>query len=308
MTETGADESVSNGPARPPPEFPAATEPASGAGPAAPPRDLLRLGKVAAQVARDEIVPLLGRARPERKEDGSLRTPVDEAAQRRLLEELALGWPEIPVLGEESPRYQQEAVLNGDGPYWCLDPLDGTSNFVAGLPFYGVSVALVDHMGPRMGVVHDPVRQETFGAVRGGGAWLDDTPLSPSASGPVPPLHQAMALVDFKRLPPALAARVAVEHPFRSQRNLGSSALEWCWVAAGRCHLYLHGSQSFWDWAAGWLILTEAGGAAYLEEGLGSGDGRDSPRPGLDGLAVTAAASPSLLAEVRRWLGTVSLP
>ena len=270
---------------------------------AAPPGELRRLGEVAARVARDEIVPLLGRARAERKEDGSLRTAVDEGAQRRLLEELAHGWPGIPVLGEESPRGEQEAILGGEEPYWCLDPLDGTSNFVAGLPFYGVSVALVDLRGPRLGVVHDPVRQETFGAVRGGGAWLNDAPLFSDSLGAVPRLRHAMALVDFKRLSPALAARVAVEHPFRSQRNLGSSALEWCWVAAGRCHLYLHGRQSFWDWAAGWLILTEAGGAAILESGMTGGDGGDSPRPTLEGRAVTAASSPTLLSEARRWLG-----
>lgn len=274
-----------------------------------PPPELLKLSQVVTQVALDEIVPLLGRTEPERKDDGSLRTPVDEGAQRRLLEVLEEGWPGIPVLGEESPRTEQRSVLEGEGPYWCLDPLDGTSNFVAGFPFFGVSVALVDREGTRMGVVHDPVRRETFGAVRGRGAWLNGEPLPPADRDGIPPLRQAMALVDLKRLPQALAMRVAAEHPFRSQRNLGSSALEWCWVAARRCHLYLHGRQSFWDWAAGRLILSEAGGAAILEPIVGeSQEGAEDSGPTLEGLAVTAAASGELLDELRRWILLPSQP
>jgi myo-inositol-1(or 4)-monophosphatase len=244
------------------------------------------------------------------KDDGSLVTAVDTALQRSLGRSLAAGWPGIPVLGEESTATEASAILEGvqgkreggrDGgsapaSFWCLDPLDGTSNFVAGFPAFGVSVALVDEEGPCLGVVHDLARGETFAAARGHGAWLDGRPMTPGDHLPRR-LGDAMALVDLKRLPAPLAARVATEHPFRSQRNIGSSALEWCWLAAGRCHLYLHGSQRPWDYAAGMLILAEAGGSFVLDpEPMGSA-GFD-----LDARAVIAAGSPPLLAAWRDWI------
>jgi len=109
-------------------------------------------------------------------------------------------------------------------------------------------------------MVLDPSRNESFTAIRGQGAWLNDEPLrltSPNLS-----LDNTIAFVDFKRLPPALASKIVADRPFASQRNLGSIALELCWLAAGRGHIYLHGSQQIWDYAAGDLILEEAGGFA----------------------------------------------
>lgn len=253
------------------------------------------------------------------KGDGSLVTKTDMALQRSLTRNLEKEWPGIPVLGEESGPEETRSILEGlegslawsadPGPtdgsdesgstgasFWCLDPLDGTSNFVAGIPVYAASVALVDEDGPRLGVVYDLARDETFAAVRGGGAWLGDRRLR-SGEGAPDDLADAMALVDLKRLPGELAARVATEHPFRSQRNIGSSALEWCWVAAGRCHLYLHGSQKPWDYAAGMLILAEAGGRFVLVPEPRGSIGFD-----LEARSVTAAASETLLAAWRSWI------
>jgi len=260
----------------------------------------------------------------ERKGDGSLLTAVDQGMQRRLVEELAHDWPDVPVLGEESTAEEQNRVLAGcrdEGtPFWCVDPLDGTSNFVLGFPAYAVSVALVDRDGPRLGVVHDPTRGETFAAARGHGAWLDGIRL-PLRDVSATELGAVLALVDLKRLPPSLAVRVACEHPFRSQRNLGSAALEWCWVAAGRCPVHVHGRQKPWDYAAGMLILGEAGSMYRLETDLetdlerdlelGSrGDepgGGDHPGPGVPGFtldprAVIASSSPRLFDAWRQWI------
>jgi myo-inositol-1(or 4)-monophosphatase len=251
------------------------------------------------------------------KGDGSLVTEVDLALQGSLTRELARRWPGIPVLGEESDSMENRKLLDelrgepGDvpmgaaapaGAFWCMDPLDGTSNFVAGFPFYAVSVALVDGEGPRLGVVHDLARGETFASARNAGAWLGERRLT-SADGAPAELAEAMALVDLKRLPPGLATRVATEHPFRSQRNLGSSALEWCWVAAGRCHLYLHGAQRPWDYAAGMLILSEAGGSSVLRpESVGAG------AFDLQARQVVAAASPRLLAAWDAWVRREATP
>ncbi|TVP45016.1 MAG: inositol monophosphatase family protein [Gemmatimonadales bacterium] len=282
------------------------------------PDDLQALVSLVTRLAREEIRPHDTGVASERKGDGSLLTAVDEAMQRRLVEELARDWPGVPTLGEESSGTAQGEVLEGcvahGTPFWCIDPLDGTSNFVMGFPAYAVSVALVDRDGPLLGVVHDPTRRETFAASRGHGAWLDGRPL-PIRDVSSTDLGAVLALVDLKRLPPSLGVRVAAEHPFRSQRNLGSAALEWCWVAAGRCPVYVHGSQKPWDYAAGMLILAEAGGIFRLETDLESGaqsepkgspDG-DSSGPGVPGLtleprAVVAASTPELFAAWRRWI------
>jgi len=81
------------------------------------------------------------------------------------------------------------------------------------------------------------------------------------------PMAKTTACIDFKRLPPQLAARIAATPPYSSQRSIGSVALDWCWVAAGRFHLYLHGRQRLWDYAAGSLVLAEAGGYADTLDG-----------------------------------------
>jgi myo-inositol-1(or 4)-monophosphatase len=109
-----------------------------------------------------------------------------------------------------------------------------------------------------LGVVYDPIADEVFYAEKGGGAFLNGERLPIKEH--VPHLRNAMAQVDFKRLPPGLARDLVAEAPYSSQRNFGASTLEWCYVAAGRFDVYLHGGQKLWDYAAGSLILEEAGG------------------------------------------------
>jgi myo-inositol-1(or 4)-monophosphatase len=193
------------------------------------------------------------------KTDGSWVTDTDIAIQRELQDWLAKLAPEIGFLGEEmTPQAQQEA-LAGDRPLWVLDPLDGTSNFRVGLPAYATSMALLSHGRAVFGLVYDPCRRETFTAVHGQGAWLNGERLTIDPDSTLN-LARAVAAVDFKRLPPPLAMKLASEPPYASQRSIGSVALEWCWVAAGRFAVYVHGKQNLWDYAAGQLILSEAGG------------------------------------------------
>jgi fructose-1,6-bisphosphatase/inositol monophosphatase family enzyme len=110
----------------------------------------------------------------------------------------------------------------------------------------------------RLAMTYNPITDEMFYAREGHGAYLNGRRL---------PLRQvtadigrAVGGVDFKRIPKLLADRIAVSPPFYSQRNFGSSTLDWCNLAAGRLDLYLHGGQMLWDYAAGSLILREAGG------------------------------------------------
>ncbi|MGD2084419.1 MAG: inositol monophosphatase family protein [Chromatiales bacterium] len=214
------------------------------------------------------LVPGFSRARGRTKPDGSLVTDADLAMQAAVARELEARWPDVPVLGEEMPAAEQRRLLaGGDAALWCLDPLDGTSNYASGVPFFAVSLALIRAGRVELGVVYDPLRGECFSAARGRGAWLDDRGLRLLTGGL--PLRECVALVDFKRLPPRLAERLAVRPPFRSQRSFGAVALDWCWLAAGRGHLYLHGGQKLWDYAAGRLILAEAGGTSRCCDRLG---------------------------------------
>ena len=193
------------------------------------------------------------------KEDGSVVTEADHFLQKNISERLLERWPNIPFMGEEMEHARQARVVNSkEGIFWTLDPLDGTTNFSMGFPFYGVSLALIGGGEPKLGVVYDPVRDECFHAVSGEGAYLNDQRIETAITGVE--LHSCVANVDLKRLVRKLADRLVQFPPYRSQRNLGSCVLEWCWVAAGRIQLYLHGGQRMWDYAAGSLILREAGG------------------------------------------------
>ncbi len=244
------------------------------------------------EVAQQELLPRFRRVGASLKADGSLVTEADQAAQSALIERLAAEWPEIALLGEEMDVAEQQRQL-AQSPYglWLLDPLDGTSNFAAGIPYFCVSLALMRHSEVELAIIYDPLRDECFSAERGRGAWLNGEPLhAPHAARP---LKQGIALIDLKRLTPALAAKVVGQPPYSSQRNLGSGALDWCYVASGRVDVYLHGGQKLWDYAAGQLILREAGGHAATLNGEAVLVKALSPR------SVVAAADEG---NFRQWL------
>ncbi|HVY05906.1 MAG TPA: inositol monophosphatase family protein [Burkholderiales bacterium] len=210
------------------------------------------------EVAAREVMPRYLKVAQQRKSDGSLFTEADLAAQEALSRSLPKISPGPIVAEEMTPEQQAEYWLAGEEGLWCVDPIDGTSNFVNGLPYFAVSVALMRKGRSVLGVVYDPVADETFYAEKGQGAFLNGEPLPIKEH--VPHLRNAMAQVDFKRLPPPLARELVESPPYSSQRNFGASTLEWCYVAAGRFDVYLHGGQKLWDYAAGSLILEEAGG------------------------------------------------
>ena len=210
-------------------------------------------------VAGREVMPRYQKVAHSRKADGSLLTQADVAAQAALSERLRSLVP-APVLAEEMTRqHQAEQWIMGESGLWCVDPIDGTSNFVNGLPYFAVSVALMRYGRPVLGVVFDPVADEVFSASQGRGAFLNGVRLPIKSH--VPTFGAAMASVDFKRIDAPLARCLATAPPFMSQRCFGASTLDWCYTAAGRFDLYLHGGQLPWDYAAGSLLLAEAGGS-----------------------------------------------
>lgn len=246
------------------------------------------------ETAQQVIMPSYLTAVRARKADGSLMTQVDLAMQAALkvrLRELV----DRPVLGEEmSADEQARCWSEGADGLWCIDPIDGTTNFINGIPFFGVSVAYMVGGQSEIGVVYNPVTDESFCAARGVGAWLNgiELPMRQAAAT----LKEAVAGVDFKRITHRLGDELAVRPPYFSQRNFGSSALEWCFVAAGRLDVYLHGGQMLWDYAAGRLILAEAGGEYSTLDGGNLTGGPAIKR------SVVAAANPTLYGQWREWV------
>ena len=245
-------------------------------------------------IARDEILPRYLKSARNRKADGSLFTEADIESQRRFTEALPQFLPGN-VLGEEMTAAEQAELWNdGARGLWCIDPIDGTTNFANGIPLFAVSIAyLIDHE-PVIGVVYNPITDESFYAARGAGAFLNGAEL-PLRAGATE-LRDAVAGVDFKRISHHLGDELAVRPPYYSQRNFGSSALEWCYVAAGRLDVYIHGGQMLWDYAAGRLILEEAGGSYSSLGGTPLTAGPAIKR------SVIAAASPALFEQWRTWL------
>ena len=192
------------------------------------------------QVAAAEVMPRYRKVAHSRKADGSLLTEADVASQEALVRLLQDIEP-VPVVGEEMTAEEQAVQWQaGQAGLWCVDPIDGTSNFVHGVPYFAVSVALMREGRSVLGAIYAPVADEMFWAVRGHGAFLDDEPLPIRTE--VPSMKGAFANVDFKRLPeepsepPWWPSRRTCSH-----RSLGSATLEWCYLAAGRIDVYLHG-------------------------------------------------------------------
>lgn len=180
-----------------------------------------------------------------------LVTSIDLAMQARLEQELAALLPGSAVTGEEGYRDGR-----GEGPIWLVDPLDGTVNFVAGLPVYSVAAVLLAAGEPVLAAVYDVPRQELFSAVAGRGAFLNGTPLEPRA-------HKARLAVVSSGLLKDLAARAPdaltdLLGAFKL-RNFGSQALHLCYAAAGRVSLVASREAKGWDDLAGALIAQEAG-------------------------------------------------
>lgn len=245
-------------------------------------------------VAHREIMPRYLKVARQRKSDGSMFTEADLASQNALTEALG-SIADFPVLGEEMPFEQQQALWQaGKEGLWCIDPIDGTSNFANGIPYFAVSVAFLREGRSVLGVIYDPIADEIFYAEEGKGAFLNGTPLPIKEY--IPDMCHAMAAVDFKRISKNLATRLASAPPYSSQRNFGASTLDWCYTAAGRFDVYLHGGQKLWDYAAGSLILQESGGV------LGTLEQEDFWSDDIWQRSVIAARNADLYKIWRAWI------
>ena len=245
------------------------------------------------RVAADEIMPRYRSVAATRKEDGSLLTEADLASQRALVRLLGAIEP-VPVMGEEMPADEQASIFQSAPRFWCVDPIDGTANFAAGIPYFAVSVALMEGARPLFGTVYDPVADTACYAVRGGGAWKDHRPLELAPEAPA--LAGAHAEVGLRREHKSLRNAIKNHRPYGKRRTSGSSTLSWCDLAAGRIDAMLHSGQKMWDYAAGSLILCEARGALCT---IDSDDFWSAPPWNR---SVIAARSEELLVEWREWV------
>jgi myo-inositol-1(or 4)-monophosphatase len=264
--------------------------------------ELDRICRMLRTAAEAEIRPRFRRVGSHQKADGSLVTEADLATQNAIAAALADATPDIPLLGEEMDHAEQlRRLADADTGVWCLDPLDGTTNFANGFPLFAISLALIRDGEVTLGAVLDPLRDECFCAGRGLGAFLNGQPVQIAQTPGT--LKDSIAAVDLKRLATADLVRLGAAAPYRSHRSLGCVALEWCWLAAGRFQLYLHGSQRLWDYAAGRLIATEAGAASVLFEPR-----QDTRAPcpasglSLDPRMAVGATNEALLADWLGWL------
>jgi myo-inositol-1(or 4)-monophosphatase len=181
---------------------------------------------------------------------------VDSQAEAEIIRELRRAFPDVGILGEESG-----AVGKGRQTF-VIDPLDGTSNFLRGLPHFCVSIALVENGEPLHGVVFDPLRNELFTASRGAGALLNDRKIRVAERKD---LTGAMLVTGFPpreraRLKPQLDCIGQLLAEAEDVRRTGSAALDLAYVACGRADAYFEAGVKPWDIAAGMLLVREAGG------------------------------------------------
>ena len=203
-------------------------------------------------------------------------TEVDHLSEALIIEAIRAAYPTDGIIAEESGEHDSsagDAPTAGVGRAWVIDPLDGTINYANGIPFFCVAIALVDGGRPAVGVIHDPMRGETFAATDDGPATLNGMPIRASTKEALTDYVVSMALSGRALIGRSRAVRKAVRVP----RAMGSAALSLAYVGNGRFDAFVQqGGLSSWDVAAAGLIA-ERGGATLTD--LDGGTWFDLSRP-----------------------------
>jgi myo-inositol-1(or 4)-monophosphatase len=185
-----------------------------------------------------------------------LVSDADDRAERAIVTRIRKHRPDDALVAEEG-----SSAGGSSGVSWFVDPLDGTINYLYGIPHWAVSICCADAKGPLAGVVFDPIRDELFATARGGGAHLGKQRLSVTDKSD---LASALIATGFgydaaQRVTQGrIIARVIGK--VRDVRRFGSAALDLSWVAAGRWDGYFESVEKPWDWMAGAMLVREAGG------------------------------------------------
>lgn len=184
-------------------------------------------------------------------------TRVDLEAEAAIRQVIASRFPAHRVLAEETG-----GEASGDAPLWVIDPLDGTTNFIHGIPQFAVSLALCENGRTVFGLVHEPLSGDTYRAVAGGGAFLNDRPIAVNGTND---LAVALGATGFPFKAPALRpayarAFAALLERCQDMRRCGAAALDLAYVACGHFDFFWEAHLLPWDFLAGKLIVEEAGG------------------------------------------------
>ena len=233
----------------------------------------LRVATEAAYAGGAVLQEWVGRFSVREKSRANLVTEADEAAQAAIVAHLRQAFPDHGFLGEENLHEQGSAgrakgddggsgsESAADSTLWIIDPLDGTTNYVHGLPYYAVSIALWCGGQLQVGVIFDPTRNETFTASVGGGAFLNGRSIQTSGETNISKAL-AMASLPIAADPehPAVRRFLKALPRLQAVQRTGSAALNMAYVAAGRIDAFWSTSLHPWDIAAGTLLVQEAGG------------------------------------------------
>ncbi len=192
-----------------------------------------------------------------RKSQNDFLSFVDEESERVIIETIRSRYPQHSFLAEEGGSIESES------PYrWIIDPLDGTKNYLSGIPVFAVSIALEYKGELVLGVIYDPVHNEMFIAERGKGAWLNDRRLQVSTKSG---LQESLIATGFpfkakQFLPQYLKAFEEIFTRAIGIRRAGAAAIDLAWLAAGRFDGFWELGLQPWDVAAGAVLIREAGG------------------------------------------------
>ncbi len=232
----------------------------------------LQSAKDAAKIGREIILSHFGRLRDvQEKDQAGLVSEADRESERAITQYLRREHAEFWVLGEE-----ESFAKHGFGPVeilrqsgvWLVDPLDGTTNYVHGLPFFCVSIGLMYQNEIQVGVVDCPMQQKVYWAAKGRGAFVNEQPLHVSEREKI---HDSLLATGFSYTKEALKTQVEIFGDIvgdaRGVRRAGSAAMDLCWVAEGVFDGYWEGNLKPWDTAAGALIVKEAGGIVTSYDG-----------------------------------------
>jgi myo-inositol-1(or 4)-monophosphatase len=258
--------------------------------PSAEPPQLLTLAHRLAEEAGQLLLDGLAEAEllATKSTQTDLVTTMDHASERHVVDGIRAARPDDAIVGEEGTDSPGTS-----GVRWIIDPLDGTTNYVYGVPAYAVSIGVEVDGEVVAGVVADPSRHETFAATRGGGATCNGRPIR---CAPATTLAHALIGTGFSYEPARRARQGAVVASVlpaaRDVRRFGSAALDLCWVGCARLDGYYERGLAPWDLAAGALIAAEAGATV--------GDLTDGP----PSTTFVLASTPSIFEDLRSVLLT----
>ena len=222
--------------------------------------------------------------RVDRKSKRDVVTEVDYASELLVMEAIRDRYPNDAILAEESGHHERHAPEGSpSGRTWVIDPLDGTVNYANGIPYFCVSIGLVDGEGPAVGVVLDPLRDDCFAATSDGKATLNGEPIDSSDKEALGDFVVSLAIIGRG----GIGRERRIGREIRIPRRMGSAALSLAYVGSGRFDAFVqNGGLSLWDVAAAGLIA-ERGGAMVSD--LRGGPWWDPKRRGA---AVSIVAAP----------------